>query len=99
MLVCHPILFSFVSWRAGGRWGGGETRIPRLNSQPSVQQEERRKEGQLKRGWWVQRGGKGFREGKEEVKAKGAVFKFSRSIHRVQMRRREGSCEKRLYFS
>ena len=56
VLVCHPILYSFVSWGAGGCWGGGETRIPRL----SVQQEERSKEG-------VQRGeAKGCRRQRQE---------------------------------
>ena len=64
VLVCHPILYSFVSWRAGGCWGGGETRIPRL----SVQQEEKRV---------ARKGCKGVRRrvaGGEGSKGKGTVL-------------------------
>lgn len=82
VLMCHPILYSFVSWRAGGCWGGGETRIPRLN----VQQEEKREARKGCKG-----GGEGLQEAKaragKEVKARGLCSKFSRSIQWVQMRR------------
>jgi len=88
--VCHPILYSFVSWRAGGCWGGGETRIPRL----SVQQEEKRVARKGCKGVRQRvAGGKG--KSREGSKGKGTAP----SSHDQYTGSRWGGCEKRLCFS
>lgn len=86
VFVCHPILYSFVSWRAGGCWGGGETRIPRL----SVQQEEKRV---------ARKGCKGVRRRVAGGEGKRRQGDCARSSHDQYTGSRWGGCEKRLCFS